>query len=65
MIPSSLAQELSGLYETDFHLWLEKTVQLLKEQEFHHLDLGHLIEELEGLGKRDKRELQSRLTTLL
>ena len=40
-------------------------MQLLKEQEFHHLDLGHLIEELEGLGKRDKRELQSRLTTLL
>ncbi len=55
---------LAELYETDFNLWLEKTIQLLETRQFQHLDLGHLIEEIEGLGKRDKRELQSRLTTL-
>ncbi len=55
---------LAKLYETDFNLWLEQTIQLLKTKQFQHLDLAHLIEELEGLGKRDKRELQSRLTTL-
>ncbi|WP_448379864.1 DUF29 domain-containing protein [Gloeomargarita sp.] len=64
MTPSAYAQELSALYETDFNLWLEQTIQLLKTQQFQYLDLAHLIEELEGLGKRDKRELQSRLTTL-
>ncbi len=59
-----LPLNLVELYETDFNLWLEQTIQLLKTQQFQHLDLAHLIEELEGLGKRDKRELENRLTTL-
>jgi hypothetical protein len=45
---------LTELYEADFSFQFEKTVHLLKTQAFHHLDLGHLTEELEGLGKRDK-----------
>lgn len=31
---------------------------------FLELDLGNLIDEVESLGKRDKRELKSRLITL-
>jgi hypothetical protein len=55
---------LTELYEADFSFQFEKTVHLLKTQAFHHLDLGHLTEELEGLGKRDKRELENCFTIL-
>ncbi len=54
-----------SLYETDFLLWTEETVAKLKARDFDHVDLENLIEEIEGLGKSDKKEIKSRLTTLL
>lgn len=59
------SMQLSSLYETDFVEWIDATVQQLKERRFTELDLDNLIEEMESLGKRDKRELQSRLIVLL
>ena len=53
------------LYEQDFNLWVEETIKLLSNGQFKKLDLEHLIEEIEGLTKSDKRELESRLTVLL
>ncbi|WP_030006952.1 DUF29 domain-containing protein [Picosynechococcus sp. NKBG042902] len=52
------------LYDHDFVLWIEKTVEQLKTQNFSALDLEHLIDEVESLGKREKRELKNRLITL-
>ncbi|BFM39654.1 DUF29 domain-containing protein [Synechocystis sp. LKSZ1] len=51
-------------YDQDFALWLESTVQLLKAGEFAGVDWEHLIEEIEGLTRSDKRELENRLITL-
>ncbi|ANV84361.1 hypothetical protein AWQ21_08180 [Picosynechococcus sp. PCC 7003] len=53
-----------ALYDRDFLVWIEKTVEELKAQNFAALDLEHLIDEVESLGKREKRELKSRLITL-
>jgi hypothetical protein len=53
------------LYETDFLLWTEETIAKLKARDFDHVDLENLIEEIESLGKSDKKEIKSRLTTLL
>ncbi|MCS6958587.1 MAG: DUF29 domain-containing protein [Pseudanabaenaceae cyanobacterium SKYGB_i_bin29] len=53
------------LYDRDFALWVEDTVAKLQNQDFSHLDLGNLIEEVASLGKRDRRELLNRMTTLL
>lgn len=53
------------LYETDYQQWIETTLQHLREQNFNQLDLEHLIEEIEAMGKSDKRELQNRLIILL
>ena len=53
------------LYEEDFALWIEKTVSQLKAGDFTNIDLENLIEEVESLGRQDKRELENRLTTLL
>ncbi|MDX2255407.1 MAG: DUF29 domain-containing protein [Pseudanabaenaceae cyanobacterium bins.39] len=54
-----------SLYESDFLLWTQDTVAKLKARDFDHVDLENLIEEIECLGKSDKKEIRSRLTTLL
>ncbi|MFO0046919.1 MAG: DUF29 domain-containing protein [Pseudanabaena sp.] len=54
-----------SLYETDFLLWTEETIAKLEARDFDHVDLENLIEEIESLGKSDKKEIKSRLTTLL
>lgn len=55
---------VSTLYNQDFALWIEETVNQLKSGDFHQVDWENLIEEFESLGKRDKRELKNRLITL-
>ncbi|MGA9383373.1 MAG: DUF29 domain-containing protein, partial [Phormidium sp.] len=48
-----------------FFLWIETTAQQLKEGKFDELDLTNLIEEIESMGRSEKRELKSRLIVLL
>ncbi|WP_071187464.1 DUF29 domain-containing protein [Trichormus sp. NMC-1] len=55
---------VQNLYQTDFALWVQNTVSKLKSQDYSHVDWENLIEEIEALGGRDRRELESRLTTL-
>lgn len=52
------------LYDQDFALWIETTVNQLKSKNFTELDLENLINEVESLGRQDKRELENRLITL-
>jgi hypothetical protein len=54
-----------SLYESDFLLWTEETVAKLRAKDFDHVDLENLIEEIECLGRSEKKEIKSRLTTLL
>jgi hypothetical protein len=54
-----------SLYDKDYHLWILETLNCLEKQNFQNLDLAHLIEEIEGLSRRDKRKLESLLTRLL
>ncbi len=54
-----------SLYEQDFALWIEDVAAKLKVRDFDHLDVDHLLEEIEALGKSQKREVKSRLQTLL
>ncbi len=54
-----------SLYERDFALWIEDTVAKLRVKNFCDLDLDNLIEEIESLGKSQRKELKSRLQTLL
>jgi hypothetical protein len=56
---------LSLMYQEDFLAWIEGTAQLLRQGKFDELDIENLIEEVEDLGKRDKRELESNLFILL
>jgi Domain of unknown function DUF29 len=54
-----------SLYDRDLNLWVEHTLAQLKARDFNNLDLENLIEELEGLAGRDRRELKNRLGELL
>jgi hypothetical protein len=56
--------KVKTLYDQDFALWIEATVKQLKSEDFSQVDLENLIEEVESLGRKDKRELENRLTTL-
>ena len=49
----------------DEALWLATTIAALKAEQFHTVDWDILIEELEALAGRDRRELKQRLKTLL
>lgn len=55
----------TALYETDFYAWTMQQAELLKNEEFAEIDLNHLIEEIEGMGRSEQRELDNRLTVLL
>lgn len=57
--------ELSSLYETDNEQWLEQTIKLLKEKNLESLDLEHLIEELESVGRRDRLTVESFLEQII
>ncbi|MBD2146823.1 MAG: DUF29 domain-containing protein [Sphaerospermopsis sp.] len=53
------------LYEQDFYLWLQTTANLLENNKFDELDIKNLIEEINSMGRSEKKELKSRLITLI
>jgi len=64
MMNSELKMKLSSLYETDYQLWLDQTVAQLQSHDFGNIDLENLIEEIESLGRSDKRAISSYLMRL-
>ncbi len=56
---------LSQLYEADETAWLEAMAALIQQGRWDELDYPHLGEYLSDMAKRDRREVRSRLTTLL
>ncbi len=56
---------MSNLRDRDFNLWIEKTIQQLEQGAYEFLDVKGLIEELQDLGKLEKRALESNLMILL
>jgi hypothetical protein len=52
-------------YEKDFYLWTAEQAQLLRSGEFSAIDAANIAEEIESMGRSDRRELKSRLIVLL
>lgn len=52
-------------YEKDFYGWTQEQAALLRAGRLTELDIENLIEEVETMGRSEKRELESRLTVLL
>lgn len=55
----------ANLYEQDFYAWTMKNAQLLRQGKLAEIDVEHVAEELESMGRGERRELISRLTVLL
>lgn len=60
---------MATLYETDFYAWTQEQAAMLRrlaaERANTELDLEHLAEEIESVGGSDRKQVRSRLTTIL
>ncbi len=52
-------------YEDDFYAWTVEQARLLRSGETSAIDAGNVAEELESMGRSDRREIRSRLIVLL
>jgi hypothetical protein len=56
---------ITAEYDFDFHEWITRNVKLLRHGRLSEIDAEHIAEELESMGKRDLRQLRSRLQVLV
>lgn len=61
----SSINDTDNLYERDYYLWLLHTAKLIREEKFSEVDAANLIEEIEDMGRSEKRALKSNLIVLL
>lgn len=57
--------EVASDYDSDFYGWATEQAALLRQGRVSEADIANIAEEIESLGKNEKRELVSRLTVLL
>ena len=55
---------MSDLYDRDFYAWANEQAGLLREGRLSSADVANIAEEIETLGRNEKRELRSRLSVL-
>ena len=59
------ALDKPSLYDTDYAAWLEEQVAHLRAGRLRALDVDNVAEELEGLMKKERRQLENRLEVLI
>ncbi|MBK1695130.1 hypothetical protein CKO09_10320 [Chromatium weissei] len=52
-------------YDADFFLWTQQQADLLRQGQLTAIDITNLAEEIDNMGKRDRRALTSHLANLL
>ncbi len=60
-----LKADLQALYKTDYLEWVETTVEKLRGQDYRSVDWGNLIEEIEDMGRSERRSLRSNFIVIL
>ncbi|MFB2934256.1 DUF29 domain-containing protein [Aerosakkonemataceae cyanobacterium BLCC-F154] len=61
----SLKGDRPNLYETDYLQWIETTVKKLRFGDYTNVDWENLIEEIEDMGRSERRSLKSNLIVVL
>ena len=56
---------MSQTYENDFYAWAMENADLLREGRFAEIDVDNIAEELESMGRSERRQLANRLEVLL
>jgi hypothetical protein len=59
------ALDKPSLYDTDYVAWLQEQVQFLRAGHLHALDGANVAEELEGLMRSQRQQLENRLEVLI
>ncbi|MGL6338415.1 MAG: DUF29 domain-containing protein [Waterburya sp.] len=52
-------------YQTDFYAWTQQQAKLLRNKEIEQIDWCNVAEEIEDMGRSEKRQLESRLEILI
>jgi len=60
-----MTKNIQKEYERDFYTWSIRNAELLRAGKLSEIDVEHIAEEIESMGKSEKRELMSRLAVLL
>jgi hypothetical protein len=60
-----MSRRNAAAYDEDFYAWSQEQARLLREGRLNEIDAASVAEEIESLGKSDRRELRRRLTVLL
>jgi hypothetical protein len=55
----------NSLHDRDFHAWAMRQAELLRAGRVAEADLDNIAEEIESMGRSERRELGSRLSVLL
>ncbi|GAB0116421.1 DUF29 domain-containing protein [Acidisoma sp. 7E03] len=56
---------MSDTYDRDFYAWANEQAALLRAGKLAEADIAHIAEEIESMGRSEKRELINRLSVLL
>lgn len=55
----------TSLYDRDYALWLEATIENLRLKNFEQVDWENVLDEFEAMSKRDRRSIKNNLVILL
>jgi hypothetical protein len=62
---AELETNQNSLYEIDYLKWIETTVGRLRDRDYSDIDWNHPIEEIEEMGRSERRSLKSHLIVVL
>lgn len=54
-----------NLYETDYYLWIQETLEKLKHENYSQVDWENLLDEIEDVARSERRSLSSDLVIIL
>ncbi|BAZ49096.1 hypothetical protein NIES4103_17070 [Nostoc sp. NIES-4103] len=55
----------SATHDNDFYAWTQEQAHLLRTEQLHQIDWQNIAEEIEDMGRYEKRQLESRLEVLI
>jgi hypothetical protein len=58
-------EQIKQLYQEDYYLWLQTTLESIQHKKVEQIDWEHLVEEIEALGNEQRRKVNSFLKQLL
>lgn len=58
-------KSISELHDRDFNLWVEETKKAIQNRDFENMDWDNLLDEIDDMGKSEKRSLESYLERLI